>query len=75
MKLTKANFQEWLTSKSPRTKVGTRSVEGNPVARFISTNGINVDDMPKWTVQFTDKLLQTGARTSSVSANAALNLL
>lgn len=75
MKLTRANFETWLKNKSPRTKVGTRSVEGNPVVRFISTNGISVNDMPKWAVQFTNKLLQTGTSTSSVSANAALNLL
>ena len=74
-KLTKNNFEQWLRSKSPRTKVGDRSSENNPISRFAKTKGIVVDVMPKWAEQFTTKLQESGNRKSSVCANAALSML
>lgn len=75
-KFTKTNFQQWLESKSARTKVGnTVSYDKTPLVRFIKESNLNVDltSLPKWAEDFQSKVL--GRNGASISANAALTLL
>lgn len=71
--LTQDNFKAWLTSKSPRTKVGVRENGDTPIQRFLAENNATTTNLPKWATTFNVKVASGKGKT--ISANAALSLL
>lgn len=73
MKFTKTNFEAWLRSKNPRTKVGYRDLSKGPLIRFADQYNVNLTNVPVWAERFNSVLLKR--RGFSVSAGAALTIL
>ena len=72
-KFTRTGFETWLTSKSPRTKVGTNQAANTPVDRYLREQKLTVETLPKWAETYIGKVLARPGKT--ISADAALNLL